>query len=72
MLADFLHFIVEHDRQAVTDVSGSEAEEALAAIARQGKGHAGLAIRIAAGLRITQIFAAHRRNARHEVPRLPL
>ena len=68
----FLHFVVEHHGQAVANVSGSEAVEPLPALAGEREADAGLAILIAAGLRIAQIFAAHRRNARHQVPRLPL
>ena len=53
-IGHFLHFVVENDGQAVADVGGSEVVEALAAFAGQGETYAGLAILIAARLRVAQ------------------
>ncbi len=70
-VGDFLHFVIEHHGQTVAHVSRRKVVESLSAFAGQGEAHAGLAILIAAGLRVAQVFSAHRRDSGDQVPGLP-
>ena len=55
----FLHLVVEHNRQAVIHVRRGEVVEALAAFACEGEAHAGLAVLVATGLGVAQVFSAY-------------
>src|SRR5258707_15479556 len=67
---NFPDFVVENDRQAISDVSGSERLEFAAALASKNKADRRLPIFVGTRLRGTKITTGHRGGARDQIPGL--
>src|SRR5260370_7695975 len=67
-VGDLTNLVVQYYRQAVAHVLRSEAVEPLAAFVAECEAHARLSVLITTRLRIPQVLASDRRNARNKTP----